>query len=1810
MLLQETRRTAILWVAAALLTISWSQTATAQSGSQGALRDDQVHAAVQFEVEADHGEEILLRYTLELNDPSRVRGRHVYPAWLAGPEDSDGVSVEPVELFWVAVTEDGLVEGPYHQDDETRWGTLPTQFSQVRTGLIDTVRLAGWHKADFLLSSPGTLREEEGTTSFHFVLVDGLYSVTVEPAPEDRRIENLEEYDPHLLELAELVAINAPQIHLVAAAREPIARHEELREWNEMLREAERQGPLLKARVPRAGIHYLSSTELRAAGVDPDSLDPGRTRVYLEGRELPVLQEGSSGPRFVGDTRLVFYVPKEENDRKPYRAIWFVQAPEDGSVRRLERIQPAQASVSAEAQGAVSYVRVFEPNLYNHEQPVGFPTLRWGTGDVPPGAHADFEFSIHGARFDEAGRISIWLHNRTPANSAEFELLINGQQVHEGAFRGTRTTPFEVELPGNILREGTNTLTVHNTGDTMERRSSGLTFVLAELRVPVDVQETAPQQRVSLDQMEADHITVRLNQYGGFESRPAVLDVTDPFAPVAYNFRYTRTGTQRFHEGAVRGRTGGRLDLVWSHPETHRPVQDIERVAAPRFFLSEDPATYLAIHYRGLREELEPLLDHHRGSFDVEAVEVNELYDAFSYGEKSYQAIHGALRHVFAQREGARLQKVLLVGEASEFWWEYERGAADVAPNMIPIYGWADPSVRIRGDESYTLLFGNGPLSDVDLGRFSVNDAEELAPIVEKTLAYLTEPPPGEWMNQHVFVLDDEPEFIRVASDIIRKSVNGPNVVEILALQDFPFVNYFRGIWRKRSVEMTEQLIDRMNQGALTINYLGHGGPNIWSSERIFHLRDIELLENGGRHPILIAGSCDTGWIDYPTEPVAGSLSEQLLRRPEGGVVAAFIPVDGTTSYEHNFLITEFYRALMGLQVRDVGRLTSLSKMNYYLYRNNRSVTNQFVLMGDPALITPAVREDIEIAVRPERLASLTGGQLAVEAVSRDLPWGVAQATLVGPDGKPVHEERLRILDGRTQGTLRIPDYLEPGRYQLLVSGFSQEDGVHKRAVAPLEVVETDVELRWVENEAATSVVQAGRLARLELEVVNNSEAELPRLWLKMVSGETGNTLVQTELALPAGADGQWRQQMPLPPGVMSIHGRLAVPPDNEREQPLVLAEDTLILRARDEQPRYVDLPPGAIEAELLPDGEGTRVTFPVYNMYQGTLPTVSATLVWKREGDDVQLGEAILIEGMEENAAKELEFKTGRILPEGPLPLALELHTGEGESRRLLQARLFQAREFLGPDLKIVPDSLHVENEHALAGTTVFVRFTVRNVGTEAAGPIRPEIYIGEPWREDRVAQSAVSRTYHPVLDELLPGQEHEFRLRWDPESGSEQRVTLHATVEHQGDRRELNLANNEASLDVHLLPPANLAIDRANVRQSHQVARPYERVRLSVPFSNISENDFRHEFRASVHANGTENSRRTLLARTYPGMRAGESAVLQFDWEVLPGEYEIEIDINEDREYMEETYENNVHRIRFTRALDSNGLLAPEGERWDFGRLAEHGQLNGLRTLPGGHLTLVARPQAKIHSTPLYEEFLVEGSLGFDQRQDNLWGYRETGEILLAYGESAEPVRFRFPMNRDDDTAYYDIYIEHVGDLRREVNSGHFRYRFGGERDWQIERRRERGRVYMGRYMARHGHMEAEFDSVDYPSFNHIWRVHFAPVLGIHESPVVTHHRALDDGVLRARMHEPGAARVEFEVRCGTGELDSIAWSDWLPARPDHRLPAPPAEARHLQWRATLFGAPDGMPELHGVSVEWHPEEGTPAIAAQAEIRERHQQ
>ncbi|WP_369828538.1 C25 family cysteine peptidase [Flavobacterium sp. ALD4] len=65
-------------------------------------------------------------------------------------------------------------------------------------------------------------------------------------------------------------------------------------------------------------------------------------------------------------------------------------------------------------------------------------------------------------------------------------------------------------------------------------------------------------------------------------------------------------------------------------------------------------------------------------------------------------------------------------------------------------------------------------------------------------------------------------------------------------------------------------LFNAFEKGALVFNYLGHGGEDGLSAERIWEKSDGQNLSNQYRYPLFITITCEFSRFDNPSRPTAG----------------------------------------------------------------------------------------------------------------------------------------------------------------------------------------------------------------------------------------------------------------------------------------------------------------------------------------------------------------------------------------------------------------------------------------------------------------------------------------------------------------------------------------------------------------------------------------------------------------------------------------------------------------------------------------------------------------------------------------------------------------------------------------------------------------------------------------------------------------------------------------------------------------------------------------------------------------------------
>ncbi|MBD3234634.1 MAG: T9SS type A sorting domain-containing protein [candidate division Zixibacteria bacterium] len=176
-------------------------------------------------------------------------------------------------------------------------------------------------------------------------------------------------------------------------------------------------------------------------------------------------------------------------------------------------------------------------------------------------------------------------------------------------------------------------------------------------------------------------------------------------------------------------------------------------------------------------------------------------------------------------------------------------------------------------DLTYGTLAGHDYFPDVELGRFSAQDASQLETIIEKAVDYeqLWHTNGIDWTNKACFIASDDPWFWDVAEGTHRYVIQthmDPNGIES------------DSIWG-HSGGHTQDIIDALNDGRMICNYSGHGSNYSWAGP-VFQINHVLNLTNDGMYPFVISNACITGSFNLDE-----CFMEAWVRAPRKGAFAS-----------------------------------------------------------------------------------------------------------------------------------------------------------------------------------------------------------------------------------------------------------------------------------------------------------------------------------------------------------------------------------------------------------------------------------------------------------------------------------------------------------------------------------------------------------------------------------------------------------------------------------------------------------------------------------------------------------------------------------------------------------------------------------------------------------------------------------------------------------------------------------------------------------------------------------------------------------
>jgi len=342
--------------------------------------------------------------------------------------------------------------------------------------------------------------------------------------------------------------------------------------------------------------------------------------------------------------------------------------------------------------------------------------------------------------------------------------------------------------------------------------------------------------------------------------------------------------------------------------------------------------------------------------FDVYVTTPQIIANEFASGSADITGIRDFMKMLYDVSDpGDEVKYLLLFGDAS---YDY-KGVLDISKSNF-VSTWESTESwnivnSVASDDYYGYLDdgeggenNSGNKLDIGIGRFVVSSQAQADMAINKSIYYATNTPTvmAPWRNMITFVADDDDNNLHMIqsgqlSDIVGENFPVYNVDKIY-IDAYNQVSTPAG---QRVPDVNQAINDRMEKGALIMNYSGHGGEIGWGHEQFLQIADINSWTNYDRMPIFITATCEFSRYDDPTRVSAGEL---VFLNSKGGAVALFSTARATYASSNLTLNKAIYED--NIFTKEGGEYPRFGDVIRKAKKQANSNDKKFILIGDPAL--------------------------------------------------------------------------------------------------------------------------------------------------------------------------------------------------------------------------------------------------------------------------------------------------------------------------------------------------------------------------------------------------------------------------------------------------------------------------------------------------------------------------------------------------------------------------------------------------------------------------------------------------------------------------------------------------------------------------------------------------------------------------------------------------------------------------------------------------------------------------------------------
>lgn len=335
----------------------------------------------------------------------------------------------------------------------------------------------------------------------------------------------------------------------------------------------------------------------------------------------------------------------------------------------------------------------------------------------------------------------------------------------------------------------------------------------------------------------------------------------------------------------------------------------------------------------------------------IEIVEPQPIYNEFSCGALDIIAIRDFIKMLNDNSSDEhKLKYVLLFGDAS---YAYKNPEVCFIPSYESVQSCSITACRVTDDVFVCLDPNEGDMTevgiiDIPIARMPVSTEQQASEVLDKLEAFIAknEYTMNRWRNVVTLVCDDEENAGHCLrnSETVAKLISengGEVVIDKIYLDAYNQVATASG---QRCPEVNEAITNRIENGTLLVNYVGHGGEVGWAEERILTNEDINTWQNIPMLPIFLTATCEFSRFDDHTRTSAGEL---LFLNPKGGAINMVTTARTTQGSESMKLVNRFYNTIFKMYG---GEYQCIGDIFMYAKQNNSPNSKVYVLFGDPAL--------------------------------------------------------------------------------------------------------------------------------------------------------------------------------------------------------------------------------------------------------------------------------------------------------------------------------------------------------------------------------------------------------------------------------------------------------------------------------------------------------------------------------------------------------------------------------------------------------------------------------------------------------------------------------------------------------------------------------------------------------------------------------------------------------------------------------------------------------------------------------------------